>query len=80
MTARRGAVLAPVCLIAAACAHERVVLLPGETGRPVGALAVIGEDGSDRAVLSSAYSAAGLADRGEIMVGGAPVRLPRGPR
>ena len=60
MTAGRVALLLPACLIATACARDSVVLLPGEPGRPVGALAVINEDGSDRGVLSNAYSDANL--------------------
>lgn len=37
-----------------ACATQSVTLLPGEPGRPVGALAVLNEDGSEKGVLSTA--------------------------
>ena len=37
-----------------ACASQSVTLLPGETGRPVGALAVLDEDGSEKGVIVSA--------------------------
>jgi outer membrane protein OmpA-like peptidoglycan-associated protein len=43
-----------------ACATQSVTLLPGEPGRPVGALAVLNEDGSDKGVLSTADTGASL--------------------
>ncbi|MBV9841197.1 MAG: OmpA family protein [Sphingomonadaceae bacterium] len=58
---RRLASLIGAALLVAGCATERVVLLPGEPGRPVGALAVINEDGSDRTVLADANSGVSLA-------------------
>ena len=63
-----GAALA--ALLVAGCAHEQIVLLPGEDGRPVGALAAINEDGSDRAVLSTANSRVRLRGGTGVLKGG----------
>jgi outer membrane protein OmpA-like peptidoglycan-associated protein len=50
-------------LMLGGCATSSAVLLPGEHGAPVGALAVLNADGSDAAVLNEANSAAALRSR-----------------
>lgn len=42
------------------CATQSVTLLPGEPGRPVGALAVLNEDGSEKGVIETADTATAL--------------------
>lgn len=44
-------------LLLAGCASQSAVLLPGETGHPVGALVKLNPDGSDGRVLSEANEA-----------------------
>ncbi len=56
----RGAVAAVALLGLSACATQSVTLLPGEPGRPVGALAVLNEDGSEKGVIASADTGAAL--------------------
>jgi outer membrane protein OmpA-like peptidoglycan-associated protein len=47
-------------LLAGGCATRSVTLLPGENGHPVGALAVLNEDGSERGILDTANARASL--------------------
>ena len=53
-------------LLLAGCVESRqsVVLLPGEEGHPVGAVAILNDDGSDRGVIDSANTGAALSRRG----------------
>lgn len=60
---RRGAVALALAALSAGCATQSVTLLPGEEGHPVGAVAVLNEDGSERGLLNRANSRAGLAQR-----------------
>ena len=46
--------------VLSACATQSVTLLPGEPGRPVGALAVLNEDGSEKGVIDTADTATTL--------------------
>ena len=64
----RPAILAGAMLVGAmlvgGCAHQSVLLLPGEEGHPVGAVAVLKEDGSERGVIATADTGAALSRRG----------------
>lgn len=60
---RRGAFALGFAALSTGCATQSVTLLPGENGHPVGAVAVLNEDGSERGLLNSANSRAGLASR-----------------
>jgi outer membrane protein OmpA-like peptidoglycan-associated protein len=62
----RGARLAILsgALLAGGCAHQSVLLLPGEEGHPVGAVAVLNEDGSDRGVIATPNTGAALSRHG----------------
>lgn len=53
------AAIAVACLLAAGCASERVVLLPGSDGKS-GAVAVLAEDGSERGVIDKPYTSTSL--------------------
>lgn len=59
----RGALALGLAMLSAGCTTQSVTLLPGENGHPVGALAVLNDDGSERGVLNSANSRTGLASR-----------------
>ena len=59
----RGALALGLAVLSAGCTTQSVTLLPGEPGHPVGAVAVLNEDGSERGLLDSANSRAGLAGR-----------------
>jgi outer membrane protein OmpA-like peptidoglycan-associated protein len=69
MSRRVAAWTLTAALALTGCAQEHAVLLPGEAGRPVGALAVINEDGSERGVLSSPDSSASLGAGGGSVKG-----------
>jgi len=56
VSARPIAALALAALLAAGCAQDRVVLLPGEDGAKTGAVAVLTDDGKTAAVIDKPYS------------------------
>lgn len=56
MSMGRTAAVALVALLAAGCAQDRVVLLPGENGAKTGAVAVLSEGGKTEAVIDKPYS------------------------
>ena len=58
-----GAIALGLAALSAGCTTQSVTLLPGEPGHPVGAVAVLNEDGSERGLLDTANSRAGLAGR-----------------
>jgi len=53
--------LAALLGLSACATTQSVTLLPGEPGRPVGALAVLNEDGSEKGVLTTADTGTSLA-------------------
>jgi outer membrane protein OmpA-like peptidoglycan-associated protein len=56
---RQAAALLALALVAAACApQDRVLLLPGESGADIGALAVLGQSGKTVSVISQPYTEA----------------------
>lgn len=56
MKARKFAPIVFAALLAAGCAQDRVVLLPGEDGAKTGAVAVLTDDGKTAAVIDKPYS------------------------
>jgi outer membrane protein OmpA-like peptidoglycan-associated protein len=56
----KAAVAVAALISLSACATQSVTLLPGEPGRPVGALAVLNEDGSEKGVIASADTSTAL--------------------
>ena len=59
---RHGSGVAGLLLLSA-CATPSTTLLPGEPGRPVGALAVLNEDGSEKGVIVTADTRTPLGSR-----------------
>ena len=57
---RRKAIALGLAMLATGCATQTVTLLPGEDGHPVGAVAVLDQDGRERGLLATANSRAGL--------------------
>jgi outer membrane protein OmpA-like peptidoglycan-associated protein len=58
------AVLLGASLLSGCAANQSVLLLPGEAGHPVGAVALLNEDGSERGVIATADTGASLSGRG----------------
>jgi outer membrane protein OmpA-like peptidoglycan-associated protein len=56
----RGRLATFAFCLAGGCASPQVTLLPGEEGHPVGAVALLNEDGSERGLLDSANSQVAL--------------------